>query len=793
MDGSTGTGTGIGAPVRRKEDLRLLTGKGQYSDDVVFPGLLRATMLRSPHAHARIVRMDTAAARRMPGVVAIYTGADLQADNIGPIQPDYNFLGPLELQRSLPDPVLVNRDGSDMFVAPFACLANGRARFVGDGVAFVVAETLAQAKDAAEAIEVEYEALPSVTATQAARADDAPLIWPHAPNNLLLDSEIGDREATEAAFARAAHTVTLRTWIQRVTGVPMEPRTATGTYDAETGKVTLYAGSGGVVRQKNELALMLGIPQAQVRVVAKDIGGNFGTKNSLFPEFLLVVYAARKLNRPVKWTGERTDCFLSDYQGRDLVAEVELALDGEGTFMALRGSHLSNVGAYPSSIMPLRKGVGIANGLYHVPAAYLRAYAVVSNTPATIPYRSAGRPESMFIIERLCDLAARKTGISPVALRARNLIPPAALPYRGPTGVTYDNGDYPEAMRRAVELSDYANFPARRAASRAQGKLRGLGLANYIELTMGMPREWSRITVRPDDTVDIAIGTLASGQGHETSFAQCVSEWLGVEWTQVRLVQGDTDIVPVGGGSHSGRSMRFASVVMGRACEGVVSRGRSIAARMLGVEVEAVRFAEGAFSAEGSERRVSLFEVARAIDGLNDLPDELRGPLAAEHEEFFKVGGYPYGTAVCEVEIDPETGKLELARWTAIDDVGRAVNPMILHGQTHGAAAQGIGQAFWEHCAVDHETGQVIAATLMDYAIPRADTLPSFVTDLMEVPSPTNPLGVRAGGEGGTTPALAAAVNAVVDALAEFGVEHIDMPCTSEKIWRLIQQGRRAA
>jgi aerobic carbon-monoxide dehydrogenase large subunit len=789
MDG--GTGQGIGAPVRRKEDQRLLTGGGQYSDDVVFPDMLRATMLRSPYAHARIRSIDISNAQRMPGVAAVITGRDLLADGVGPIQPDYNFLGPLELQRTLPDPVLLNRDGSDMFTAPYHCLATDCARFVGDGVAFVVADSVAHAKDAAEAIVVEYEELSPVTATSAASAAGAPKLWEHADSNLLLDSEIGGKDATETAFARAAHTVRLQTWIQRVTGVPMEPRTGTGTCDAETGKLTLYAGSGGVVRQKKELALMLGVTEAQVRVVARDIGGNFGTKNSLFPEFLLVVYAARKLGRPVKWTAERTDCFLSDYQGRDLVADVELALDANGTFLALRGMHLSNVGAYPSSIMPLRKGVGICNGLYHIPAAHLRAYAVVSNTPATIPYRSAGRPESMFIIERLCDLAARKTGLSPVEIRARNLIQPDMLPYRGPTGVTYDNGDYPEAMRRAVELSDYHGFAARKAESAARGKLRGLGLANYIELTMGMPREWSRITVR-DNHVEIAIGTLASGQGHETSFAQCVAEWLGVGFDQVRLVQGDTDIVPVGGGSHSGRSMRFASVVMGRACEGVVKRARSIAGRMLGAEEDAMRFAAGAFSAEDSGRRVTLFEIAQAVDWLNDLPDELRGPLTAEHEEFFKVGGYPYGTAVCEVEIDPETGKLELARWTAIDDVGRAVNPMILHGQTHGAAAQGIGQAFWEHCTLDHATGQVLAATLMDYALPRADTLVNFATDLMEVPSPTNPLGVRAGGEGGCTPALGAAVNAVVDALTEFGVEHIDMPTTSEKIWRLIRQGEAA-
>ncbi len=787
MDGGAGTARGIGAPVRRKEDQRLLTGQGRYSDDLVLPGMLRAVILRSPHAHARIRSIDISAAMALPGVVRIYTGAELKAAGLGPIQPDYNFLGPLEIQRTLPDPILLNRDGSEMPISPYLPLAADAARFCGDGVAFIVAHTLQQAKDAAEAVLVEYEVLPAVTDTQAAAAPDAPLVWPHMASNVMLDSDIGDKHATDAAFAKAAHVVRLKTWIARVTGVPMEPRACVGVAEPN-GRLTLHAGSGGVVRQKKEIALMLGIPESEVRVTCGDIGGNFGTKNSLFPEFALAVWAARDLGRPVKCTADRTDAFLSDYQGRDLVADVELALDEQGIFLAMRGSHLSNVGAYGASIMPLRKGVGIANGLYKIPCAYLEARAVLSNTPATIPYRSAGRPESMFIIERLCDMAARKTGIDPITLRERNMIQPHELPFTGPTGVTYDNGDYPQSMRRAIELSDYRNFPARKAASAARGKLRGLGLANYIELTMGNPREWSKITVLPDGTGEIAIGTLASGQGHETSFAQCVSEWLGIPWERIRLVQGDTDLVPVGGGSHSGRSMRFASVVMGRACDGVKRKGRSIAARLLHVADDAVTFDNGAFHAAG--RSVDWAQVARAAEALNDLPEELRAPLCAEHEEFFRHGGFPYGTAVCEVEIDPETGRLDLQKWTAVDDVGRAVNPMILHGQTHGAAAQGIGQAFWEHMNVDHGSGQVLSASFMDYAMPRADILPSFVTDLLEIPSPSNPLGVRAGGEGGTTPALGAAINAVCDALAEYGVDHVDMPASQEKLWRLITAGK---
>ena len=780
--------TGIGAPVRRREDLRLLTGRGHYSDDVSMPGQLRAVMLRSPHAHADIVRIDAEAARRVPGVVAVFTAEDLLADGVQPIAPDYVFMGAAANSREFPDPVLLNRDGSEMFASPYLPIAQGRVRYVGDVVAMVVANSVTAAKDGAEAILVSYRPRPAVTRTADAARPDAPLLWDHAPSNVMLDAELGDAAGTEAAFAAAAHVVKFDTWIPRITGVPMEARTATGMFDAATGRVTLYAGSGGVVRQKREIAMILGMKEADVRVVARDIGGNFGTKNSIFAEFPLVVWAARKLGRPVKWTCERGEAFLSDYQGRDLVAHAELALDAEGRFLGLRASHLSNIGAYAASIIPLRKGIGIASGLYRIPVAHLRGYAVLSNTPPTIPYRSAGRPESMFIIERLVDLAARATGIDRIELRRRNLIRPEQLPYTNPIGVTYDNGEYERAMDTAQALADWANFPGRREQSRARGKLRGIGLANYIELTMGNPREWSRVTALPDGTAEVAVGTLASGQGHETSFTQCVSEWLGIPLEKVRLVQGDTDLVPVGGGSHSGRSMRMAGYVMGRAADAVIARGRPIAARLLHSEPDEVCFADGRYAAQG--RAVSLAEVAAAAYSLNDLPDELRGALSAECDHVFKAGGYPYGTAVSEVEIDPETGRVELLAYAAVDDVGRAINPMILHGQTHGGIAQGVGQALWEHCVSDPESGQALSGSFMDYAMPRADVLPCFATAISEVPSPSNPLGVRAGGEGGTTPALAAVINAVADALSPYHIDHVDMPATSEKIWRMMQVAR---
>ena len=781
------TGTGIGQPITRREDQRLLTGKGRFSDDVTLPHQTYAFVLRSPHAHADITRLDTTSARAAPGVVAVLTDADLAADNVKPIPPDFLFLGPIEVQRQLPDIILQNRDGSDIYASPYRLLARDRVRFVGEGVALVVAETLAAAKDAAELIEVDYRLLPSVTDTREAADPTAPVLWTGNASNICVDGDVGDRQATDAAFANAAHVVRFDTWIQRVTGVPMEARTCIGHYEASSGRYTLYAGSGGVVRQKNEISGILGVPVESVRVVAYDIGGNFGTKNSIFPEFALAVWASRRCGRPVKWTCERSEAFLSDYQGRDLVSQCELALDNNGIFLGLRGANLSNLGAYAASTIPLRKGLGIMTGLYRIPAAFFRGSATMSNTPPTAPYRSAGRPEAMFIIERTIDVAARQTGIDRIELRRRNLIAPTELPYRNALGVTYDNGEYAGVMDDALRLGDWAGFPARRVEARTRGKLRGIGLGNYIELTLGNPRERAEVIVLPSGDVDVVIGTLASGQGHETSFCQCVSDWLGVPYDRIKLIQGDTDIVPVGGGSHSGRSMRMAGFVMGKSSDAVIAKAKRIAAHVLEAAADDIDFESGILTARGTNRSMSLAEAATAARDRTDLPDELKGRLAAATDHLFKEGGFPYGSHVCEVEVDPDTGHVLLVRYAAVDDVGRAINPLILHGQTHGGIAQGVGQALWEHSYYDPDSGQLLAASFMDYAMPRADTLPSFDTAISEVPSPTNPLGIRAGGEGGTTPALGATMNAVVDALAEFGVTQMDMPATPEKVWRAIR------
>jgi carbon-monoxide dehydrogenase large subunit len=773
---------GIGDTVRRKEDLRLLTGRGCYSDDFNFPGQAHGAALRSPHAHALIRSIDTAAARAMPGVLAVLTGQDALADGLKAI-PHLTAPG------TAPDIVLHNRDGSPVPAAPHYVLPPDRVRHVGTAVAFVIAETVAQAKDAAEKIVVDYEPLPAVIEAKAAVEKNAPRLYDDLPN-IMIDAEVGDAAATAAAFARAAHVTRLDTWVNRVTGVTMEPRAAVGIYDAATGRYTLYAGSGGIVRQKKEISAILGVPFESVRVIAREIGGNFGTKNSFFPEFALVVWGSRRVGRPVKWTAERTEAFISDYMGRDLTVSAELALDADGRFLALRTSNLSNVGAHSGSYVPLVKGVGLVTAGYRIPVAHIRARAVLSTTMCTTPYRSAGRPEVIYVIERLIDKAAQEHGFDRVALRRRNLIPPSAFPYKNPQGITYDNGTYRAVMERAMELGDWKGFKKRRAEARKRKRLRGIGLCCYLETTGGYPRERADVTVHPQGKVDVVVGTLSSGQGHETTFAQCVAEWLGVPFDDVHVNESDTDIVKEGGGSHSARSMRLAGIVMGNASDLVIEKGKKIAAHMLETAEDDIGFAGGRFTVKGTDRSVGIFDVAAAAADGKSVPEELRGPLAATCDQTILQLGFPYGAHVCEVEIDPQTGALELSRYTAVDDVGRAINPLIVHGQTHGGAAQGIGQALWELCAYD-EQGQLLSASMMDYAMPRADLLPFFTTDISEVLTPTNRLGVRGAGEGGTTGALGAVVNAVVDALAEFGVTHIDMPVTPEKIWRAMHSAQK--
>lgn len=775
---------GFGKPVRRVEDERLLRGGGCYSDDFNVPGQVYACFVRSPHAHARIVAIDPAPALKVPGVVTVLTGADVAADGLKPIPHRPVPANPYE-------PPLRNRDGSPQFIAPHPPMpTDNRVRQVGEAVAMVIAETAAAARDGAEAVRVEYEPLPVVTTAPHAAAPGAPLVWDEPGSNVCVDSDTGDAAAADAALARAAHVVRLETQVNRVTGVPLEPRAALAVYDAQRDHYTLYAGSGGVQRIKHDVVETLGIPSSALRVIARNVGGNYGTRNACYPEFALLPWAARRVGRPVKWTCERREAFLTDFHARDLLSQMELALDADGNFLALRGTHTSNVGAHAVSFIPLGKGIGVLPSLYHVPAGYVRGRAVLTNTSPTYPYRSAGRPEVMYVLERLIDIAARRHGFDRLELRRRNLVRPEAMPYRNPMGLVYDSGDYPSVMERAVALADWKGFEARRAEARRRGRYRGIGLSNYLELNTGAPRERAVITVHPDDRIDVVIGTLSSGQGHETSFAQLIVEWFDVELGRVRIITGDTDVAPVGGGSHSGRSMRQAGVVMAAAGDRVIERGARLAAWLLEAAEADIEFARGRFGVKGTDRAVGLFDVARAALRA-EAPAELAGPLTGESDQTNPVPSYPYGCAVCEVEIDPDTGVVDVARWTAVDDCGRAVNPMILHGQTHGGIAAGVGQALWEDCCYASD-GQMLAATFMEYALPRADVLPNFTTEISEVPSTTNPLGLRGGGEGGTTPALAATINAVVDALAELGVEHMEMPATPERVWRAIRDAPRS-
>ena len=771
--------SGIGAPVRRREDLRLLTGQGRYGDDLTLPDQTYAVMVRSPHAHAEIVTIDAGEACAMPGVLAMLTGRDMMEDGLRPI-PHAIWSGhPAELP-------LPNTDGSIASGPPHFCMATSIARHVGDIVAVVVAATVAAARDAAERVAISYRPLPSVSHALQAVAANAPLAWNEGKSNICIDSYLGDATATDAAFARASHVVHFETWVQRVAGVPMEPRAAIGEYHAATGKYTLHAGAGGAVRPRNDLAAVLGVPESDVRMVMHDVGGNFGTRGAFNPEFALVVWAARRIGRPVKWTGDRSEAFLGDYQARDLAVTAQLALDAVGNFLALRCDNLVNLGAYPVGFSPLQKGAAIVSSTYHVPFVYVRARGAFTNTAPTRPYRSAGRPEVMYVIERLIDLAARQSGIDRIELRRRNLVPESAMPYRNPLGMVYDSGAYHQVMETALRLGDWTGFPARRAEAAARGKRRGIGVANYVDTATGVPRERAEMTIKPEGVVEVVVGTGSQGQGHETTFAQLINEWLGVPLDSVRLVTGDTDRVIWGGGAHSGRALRLGSIVIHGASFEIIEKATRIASHVLEADPSDIVFADARFTVAGTDRSIGLFEVAAAALTRNDLPEELSGKLDAISDKTIPEASFPYGSHVCEVEVDPETGVVEIVNYTAVDDVGRAVNPMIVHGQVHGGIAQGVGQALWEQIVYDRTTGQMLTGSFMDYAMPRASGLPSYATELSEVPSPTHPLGIRPAGEGGTTPALGVVVNAIVDALSDYGVTHIEMPATSERIWRAI-------
>src|ERR1700688_2963494 len=615
----------IGKAMPRKEDARLITGKGRFTDDFALAGQAYAVMVRSPYPHARIVAIDAAAAKAMPGVLGVFTGADCAADKLAPIPHD-------PVPKTKFDMKLTGPGGSAVFSGPNALLPADKVRHVGEAVAMVVAETKAQALDAAEAVEVRYEELPFVLHSEDAMRPGAPVLWDEVPNNVTVETVFGNVEATDQAFARAAHVVTKNFHIGRVTGVPLEPRAALGHYDAATGRYTLYAGSGGAVRQKNELVQVLGIAPENLRVLSPDVGGNFGTRNRTFVEFGLVLWAAKKIGRPVKFTATRSEAFLSDYQGRDLVTKVELALDDKHRFIAMRATNISNVGARCVSLSPLSKGSGLIPGSYAIPATTLRAIAVFTNTMPTNAYRSSGRPEVTFAIERLIDTAAAQLGVDRIALRRKNLVPPKAMPYRNSVGMLYDSGRYAENMDWTMEIADWKGFAARRREAKRRGKLLGRGLANYVESSIGAPREQARIKVRPQDEsgparVDVVIGTQPSGQGHETSFAQVISDLLHVPAESVRIILGDTDVVKVGGGSHSGRSMRHAATVFSKAAVDLIAKGKAIAAVVMGAAADSFSFSDGRFVSRATKRNFDFLELADET-ARHTLPAALKDGLA---------------------------------------------------------------------------------------------------------------------------------------------------------------------
>ncbi len=768
----------IGQPVRRQEDARLLKGQGRFSDDWSVDGQTYMAVVRSTYAHAFILGIEVEVARSMPGVLTILTGDDARLDNLAPIPHS-------PLPSTKHDMKLEGPNGSEVFIGDHTLLPTDKVRYVGEAIAIVVAETLAQAEDAAEVVSVNYDPLPAVTDTAKAAENGAPTIWDEVPDNICVETFFGDKEGTDAAFAAAQDVVEMDIVIDRVTGVPMEPRAALGDYNLDTGRYTIYAGSGGSVRQKREIAEVLGVEGDTVRVVSKDVGGNFGTRNRLYVEFPLVGWASRKIGRPVKWTCDRGESFLSDYQGRDLVTRVSLALDDAGQFLAMRADNLSNVGSRMVSLSPLSKGSGLITGSYDIPVAYLRSRAVFSNTAPTNAYRSSGRPEVTFAIERLVETAAAELGYDPIELRRKNLVSSEQMPYPNAVGMTYDSGDYAKSMDMCMDLADWRGFETRKKEAESRGMLLGRGFANYVESSIGTPREQAEIHVRADGHIDLVIGTQPSGQGHETSFAQVAAEWLGVPVNTISVIVGDTDLVKVGGGSHSGRSMRMAGTVIVKAADELIEKSKKLAAVVLEAAETDLEFHDGKFQVVGTDREISLYALAEVVGRRSDLPEK----LSVIEDNVMETPVFPNGCHICEIEIDPVSGAYKIARYTTVDDVGRAINPLIVDGQTHGGIVQGAGEALGELCAMDPESGQPLAGSFMDYHMPRADEYPSFKTELNEVPSPTNPLGVKAGGEGGTTPALAVLVNGFVDALRPFGVRDIQMPVTPRKVWELIKAG----
>jgi carbon-monoxide dehydrogenase large subunit len=767
----------IGQPVPRSEDPVLLRGEGHYSDDVSLPGQAHAVMVRSPYAHGVIRRVDVAAARGMPGVLAVYTAADLAAGGIGPLDPRQ---------------IINNRDGTPMLSPTRRALATDKVRYVGDAVAAVIAETVAAAKDAAEAVIVEIDPLPAVTEAGAAAAVDAPRLFDDVPGNIGLDFHYGDSAAVATAFSAAAHVTRLKLRSNRIVVNAMEPRSAVAQYDPTRQHWTLHVGCQGVFGFRNYIADVLGVGRDKLRVLTDRVGGSFGMKQATYAEYYCILHGARELGRPVKWTDERSGSFVSDSHGRDHEMIAELALDRDGNFLAVRLTGYGNLGATYGAPGPVtRNAVRNTLGVYKTPLIEVNTKCVFSNTTPVGAYRGAGRPEANYYMERLVDAAAAEMGIDRIALRRRNHIPPEAMPYKSPNGNTYDSGEFTALLDQALALADWDGFAARKEQSRARGRLRGRGIGDYLELTGVSGREMGGIRFEENGDVTLITGTLDYGQGHASPFAQVLAARLGIPFGRIRLLQGDSDQLIAGGGTGGSKSMMTSGAAIVEASDKVIESGRQIAAHVLEAAAADIEFRAGRFVIAGTDRSIGIMELAERIHAGLALPPDLPRSLDVQNISNGPPSAFPNGCHIAEVEVDPDTGTVDVVRYTFVNDFGVVINPLLVDGQAHGGIVQGIGQALRERTVYDEE-GQLLTGSYMDYTMPRAEDAPLFVNASHPVPATTNPLGAKGCGEAGCAGALPSVMNALVDALAELGIRHIDMPATPERVWHAIRRAQAA-
>ncbi len=771
---------GVGQPVRRKEDDTLVRGKGKYTDDFNLPGQAYAWIVRSSHAHGIIRGIDVSAAKAMPGVLGVWTGTDLAAANYGP----YTCGLPLK-----------SRDGTPLLQTNRTALMTDKVRYVGDPIAFVVAETSAQARDAGEAIVIDIDPLPAVTDPVEAAKPGAPQLYDHIPNNVALDYHYGDAAKVEAAFAAAAHVTKLDMTNTRVAVVAMEPRAALASYDKSSERYTIQVPTQGVSGNRQNLAKnILKVPNEKVHLLTANVGGSFGMKNINYPEYVCILHAAKALGRPVKWTDERSTSFLSDSHGRAGQIHGELALDAEGKFLAVKISGYGNLGAYITGVAPSPLSLNVGKNLasvYRTPLMTVDIKTVLTNTTLMGAYRGAGRPEANYYMERLIDRAADEMGINRLALRKRNFIRPQQMPFAAASGVTYDSGDFQGVLNKALEISDHANFARRKRESRKSGKLRGIAVGSYLEVTAPPSGELGKITFEPDGSVKLTTGTLDYGQGHATPFSQVLSAQLGVPFEKITLEQNDSDLVRFGNGTGGSRSITASGMAIVESSKLVIEKGKRAAAHLLEAAEGDIEFAGGRFTIAGTDRSIDIMELAKRLRE-GKMPEGVPSSLDVDHNTETTPSTFPNGCHVAEVEIDPETGIVRIVRYTAVNDFGTIVNPLLVAGQLHGGVAQGIGQALME-CVSYNSSGQPITGSFMDYALPRAEDIPTMEIGDHPSPAKSNPLGTKGCGEAGCAGSLVCIVNAVLDALSDHGITQLDMPLTPERVWRAIRDAKTKA